>query len=140
MDVDNALKIANSQNLDLVMVNKDENSPVCKLMDYGKYCYDRGKEAQRKNKKPPKEKEFHVRPNTQKYDIDIALKKAISHIEKKNHVSFYMDTSYREANAKDKIQNKIKYIIGEMLNVSKIDKENKTNKSIIIHFVPKAEE
>lgn len=140
MNVENALKIANKQNLDLVMVNKNGKIPICKLMDYGKYCYNKEKEAQRKNKKPPKEKEFHVRPSTQIHDVDIAIKKAMSHIEKRNHVSFYMDIPPREADMKEKIQDKVKYIISEMSEIAKIDKKSKNNRCIMVHFVPKAEE
>jgi translation initiation factor IF-3 len=134
------LKIAADRQLDLVMVNKNNNMPICKLMDYGKYCYDRDKEEQKRNKKPPKEKEFHVRPSTQRHDVDIVLKKSISHIEKRNHVSFYMDIPPREANMKEKIYNKMEYIVGKMLEVSKIDKQSKNNRSIMVHFVPKAED
>ena len=35
-----ALRIAESENLDLVEVSPDAKPPVCKIMDHGKYKYE----------------------------------------------------------------------------------------------------
>jgi translation initiation factor IF-3 len=39
MDVFSARKLANDKDLDLVEVAPTARPPVCKIMDYGKYCY-----------------------------------------------------------------------------------------------------
>ena len=38
-----AQTIANSKNLDLVMISPNANPPVCKIMDYGKYKYEQSR-------------------------------------------------------------------------------------------------
>jgi translation initiation factor IF-3 len=40
MNIRDALKLADSKNLDLVEVAPDANPPVCKIVDYGKFKYE----------------------------------------------------------------------------------------------------
>jgi translation initiation factor IF-3 len=54
-DVQDAVKLAFEQGLDLVEVSPNASPPVCKIIDYGKYKYQVQKkqaEAKKKNKKP----------------------------------------------------------------------------------------
>ena len=53
MSSDEALKIAEKEDLDLVMIAPTAKPPVCKIMDYGKYKFEemkREKEAKKKQK------------------------------------------------------------------------------------------
>ena len=50
MEVFNARKLANDQELDLVEVAPDAKPPVCKIMDYGKYRYQQAKKHSSKQK------------------------------------------------------------------------------------------
>ena len=43
MDVQSALRVAESRGLDLVEVSPDARPPVCKIMNYGKFKFDRQK-------------------------------------------------------------------------------------------------
>lgn len=47
-----ALRIADSKGLDLVLIAPDAKPPVCKIMDYGKFRY----QQEKKQKKPRKNK------------------------------------------------------------------------------------
>ena len=53
VDLNEALDKAKDQDLDLVQMNNDTDTPVCKLMDYGKHLFDQKKQKQplRKNQK-----------------------------------------------------------------------------------------
>lgn len=42
-NIEDALGIASKENLDLVQLNDDKNTPVCKLMNYGKHLFDKKK-------------------------------------------------------------------------------------------------
>ena len=47
MPIEEALKIAGEETLDLVEVSPDANPPVCKIMDFGKFKYELTKKKTR---------------------------------------------------------------------------------------------
>jgi translation initiation factor IF-3 len=72
-----ALAIAEEQELDLVEVAPNADPPVCRLMDYGKYLYERQKRDResRKAQKQIEVKEVRLRPKTDEHDIQVVLTK-----------------------------------------------------------------
>ena len=51
MSAKDAQKIAYDKNLDLVKIAPQAKPPVCRVMDYGKYCFERDKKAKEARKK-----------------------------------------------------------------------------------------
>ncbi len=51
MSVSKALEQAYDKGMDLVMMSAQANPPVCKIMDYGKYCFERDKREKEAKKK-----------------------------------------------------------------------------------------
>ena len=78
-----AIDIAQEQNLDLVEVAPQANPPVCRIMDFGKFKYRQSKKAHeaKKNQKIVHLKEVKFRPNTDQHDFDFKLKHVIRFIE-----------------------------------------------------------
>ncbi|MCE7989066.1 MAG: translation initiation factor IF-3 [Caldilinea sp. CFX5] len=77
MQVRDALNIAMQRELDLVEVAPNANPPVCRLMDYGKYLYEKQK-RERESRKAQKQieiKELKLSPRTDEHDIQVALTK-----------------------------------------------------------------
>ncbi|MBP8292463.1 MAG: translation initiation factor IF-3 [Caldilineaceae bacterium] len=72
-----ALAIASQKQLDLVEVAPNADPPVCRLMDYGKYLYDKQKREReaRKAQKQIEVKELRLRPKTDEHDIQVIIKK-----------------------------------------------------------------
>jgi len=72
-----ALAIADEQELDLVEVAPNADPPVCRLMDYGKYLYEKQKREResRKAQKQIEVKEVRLRPKTDEHDIQVVLTK-----------------------------------------------------------------
>jgi translation initiation factor IF-3 len=70
-----ALEIARGHNLDLVEVAPQAEPPVCRLLDYGKYAYDKGRKAReaKKAQKPVEVKEIRLRPKTGEHDIEFKV-------------------------------------------------------------------
>ncbi len=63
-------------NLDLVEVSPNAKPPVCKVMDYGKYLFEKSK-AQKEQKKKQKQiqvKEIKFRPGTDEGDYQVKLR------------------------------------------------------------------
>ena len=81
--LDEAMKIAADSSMDLVQVSPKDSSPVvCKLLDYGKYLFDKKKSvsASRAKVKKNTTKEIKFRPSTDTGDYNIKLKKIKSFI------------------------------------------------------------
>lgn len=55
-----ALRIADSKGLDLVLIAPDAKPPVCKIMDYGKFRYQQEKKQKEAKKK---QKQIEIKEN-----------------------------------------------------------------------------
>ena len=77
MSTRDALAVAEENELDLVEVAPNANPPVCRLMDYGKYLYEKQKREResRKTQKQIEIKEVRLRPKTDEHDIQVVLTK-----------------------------------------------------------------
>ncbi|MCP4888348.1 MAG: translation initiation factor IF-3, partial [Planctomycetaceae bacterium] len=60
--------------------------PVCRIMDYGKFRYEKSKKTQKSKSHQTKLKEIRVRPKTGQHDIDFKVKKAIGFLQHKDKV------------------------------------------------------
>ncbi len=83
VDIHMAIEAAKSASLDLVQVSSsDADTIVCKLLDYGKYVFDKKKNASsaRSKVKRTSTKEIKFRPSTDTGDYNIKLKKIKSFI------------------------------------------------------------
>ena len=92
VNTDVALKKAKDINMDLVMVSNQSSNPVvCKMLDFGKYIFDKKKNLTNSKSKVKKQtlKEIKFRPNTDIGDFNIKLKKIKSFINdgNKNKIS-----------------------------------------------------
>ena len=59
VDLNEALDKAKDQDLDLVQMNNDTDTPVCKLMDYGKHLFDQKKQKAASKKKTKKTRKIN---------------------------------------------------------------------------------
>ncbi len=93
-----ALEIAEDQGLDLIEVSPHANPPVCRLMDYGKYKYQRSKKQHeaKKNQKVVHLKEIKLRPKTEKHDLDFKLNNALRFLKDGNKVKVIVTFRGRE--------------------------------------------
>lgn len=84
--ISDALTLANYAGLDLVMLNPNQDPPVCKVMDYNKYRYEKQKkekEALKKQKANNSEvKEFRLSSVIDVGDFETKLKQVTKYLEK----------------------------------------------------------
>lgn len=75
MPTQEALQFAEEQGFDLVEVAPNERPPVCRIMDYGKYKYQRSKRQQlaKKKQKVILVKEIKLRPKTEEHDYQFKM-------------------------------------------------------------------
>jgi len=78
-----AQALADEKKLDLVKISPTAKPPVCKIMDYSKYKFDRAKREKeaRKRQKSFDIKELKFSPNIDKHDVDVKVKKAIEFLK-----------------------------------------------------------
>jgi len=76
--LDDALRIAREQNLDLVEISPKAEPPVCRIVDYSKFKYDLKKKQREMKAKTQKvvQKEIRFGPNTDDHDFDFKVKHA----------------------------------------------------------------
>jgi len=90
-----ALKLAESQDMDLVLMSPNANPPVCKIMNYEKFLYEQMKKEKDKPK-PLEMKEIKVGPNTDENDLDYRIKHMNEFLEKGHKVKITMQFRGRE--------------------------------------------
>ena len=73
--LDEAMDQADTAGVDLVEMSPTAKPPVCRVMDYGKFIYEKAKEQkeQRKNQKQIQVKEIKFRPGTDEGDARSCL-------------------------------------------------------------------
>ena len=85
-----ALTLANYAGLDLVLLSPNANPPVCKVMDYNKYKYERAKkekEALKKQRANMSElKEFRLSPVIDVGDFETKIKQVTKYLEKGDRI------------------------------------------------------
>ncbi len=83
-----AVQLAREKNLDLVEVAPNANPPVCRIMDYGKFQYEKTKKEReaKKGQKNIEIKEMRIRPKTAKYHIGFKLNRVRDFLAKGNKV------------------------------------------------------
>ncbi len=76
VSLDQALQTAYDADLDLVEISPNAEPPVCRVMDYGKYLFEKSKQkaAAKKKQKQIHIKEIKFRPGTDIGDYQVKLR------------------------------------------------------------------
>ncbi|MGA7731507.1 MAG: translation initiation factor IF-3 [Chloroflexia bacterium] len=93
-----AIALAQQRGLDLVEVAPNENPPVCKLMDYGKFKYDQTKKERdaRKTQHQVILKEVRLSPKIDDHDVEYRTKMVRRFLDEGNKVKLTVKFKGRE--------------------------------------------
>jgi translation initiation factor IF-3 len=118
-----ALRLAEDRSLDLVEVAPNADPPVAKLMDYGKYQYERAKREReaRKSRKEIEVKEVRLRPKTDEHDINFKVRQARSFLSSGAKVKIRMRFRGREIYNLDVAKAQFDHFAEELVDVSTIE-------------------
>ena len=122
-----ALKLAEEQNLDLVKISPNAVPPVCKLMDYGKFRFEqtkREKEA-RKNQRVVEIKEVRMSPSIDSNDFNVKLRSAQKFLGEGNRVKVTIRFRGREMAHTDIGRDLLLKFAEECRDVAAMDKDPK---------------
>ena len=88
MSAEEANRIAEEQGLDLVKISPNAVPPVCKIMDYSKFCFDQKKKEKeaKKNQRVVEVKEIRMSPSIDTNDLNTKVKSALKFLGDGNRV------------------------------------------------------
>ena len=101
---DKALEMAYEQELDLVEISPNVDPPVCKIMDYKKFLYEKKKRDKEIKAKAVKTviKEIRFSSNTDEHDLDFKAKHAEKFLSDGDKVKCYVMFRGRDIVFKDR--------------------------------------
>lgn len=135
-----ALRRAEMAGLDLVEVAPQNDPPVCKILDYGKYKYEQQKKqaAVRKNQKVIEIKEIKLRPNIEENDYQVKLKNMHRFFEHGDKVKVSMRFKGREIAHQDIGMSLLKRMCADLEAIAKVEQEPKfEGKQVIMLLAPR---
>ncbi len=102
--IEKARQIAKEQQLDLVEIVPNADPPVCKVVDYQKFLYEKKKKEKEAKAKTAKAvmKEIRFGPNTDEHDFNFKVKHAIKFLEEGAKVKAYVHFKGRTIAYKEK--------------------------------------
>lgn len=125
METVKALRIAEDEGKDLILLNPTAEPPVCKIMEMNKYLYDRAKKekSQRKNQKKTETKEIRMSPNIDTHDLETKIGMATKFISKGDRVQFTIVYRGREISRMDSGLTLLN-TIADKVSGAKVEKSN----------------
>lgn len=136
-----AQKLAIEKNLDLVKIAPQATPPVCKIMDFGKYCFEqtkREKEA-RKNQKIVEVKEIRMSSTIDTHDFNTKVAQAVKFLNSGDKLKVSVRFRKRAVAHPHLGQELLEKFKGAVAEVGIIDKPSKMEGRALVMFVsPKA--
>ena len=135
--LEHAIEMANNANLDLVEISPNANPPVCKILDFGKYRFERQKKKKLNKKKQHVVhlKEIRVRPNTGDHDLLTKINKGQKFLLNGDKLKVTVMFRGREMSRKEAgtaLLKKVADILGEIAEIDKDSSLEGRRMSIIL--------
>lgn len=127
MSREEALNEAEKRNLDLVLISKNAENPVAKIIDYGKFAYER-KRKQEETKKKTKiisQKEIRLTANIAENDLNFKIERAKEFLSKGYHVKISLMFKGREMTNREKGYELMDKVILKLEDIAKVEKSPK---------------
>ena len=127
LNLNEAIASAKNEGLDLIEIAPNANPPVCKIMDMGKFKYDRQKKANKAKKKQKKIdlKEIKLRPVTEVHDYTFKIKNAQKFLSKGDKVKFTIKFKGRELQHTDLGNELMEKIKQDMKEIGRVELQPK---------------
>ena len=125
LPINEALDLAASKDLDLVLVSGNSDNPVCKIMNYGKHKFEQAKREKEswKKQKTVECKELRVTPNIEIHDFTFKAKNARKFLSDGNKVRITVRFRGREVNYVKMGEDVLNQFIEELKDVATVEKK-----------------
>ena len=133
MSSDQALQLAYDKSLDLVMMSPDGNPPVCKIMDYGKYRFEKDKREKEAKKKQQviEIKEIQLSCRIDTHDYETKMKRGRKFLEQGNKVKVVLVFHGREMSHQELGKEMIERFINDCADLGTTDKKPVLNGKLL---------
>mgnify|MGYP001765900195 CR=1 FL=1 len=123
VDIAEALKIAQNAELDLVEVAPNSDPPVCRVMDFGKFIYERAKKEREAKKAQTKieVKEIRLRPKTNEHHRDLRVRDARKWLLEGNKVKVRIRFRGREIDYPEIALNDLKEVAEDLSDIATVE-------------------
>ncbi len=132
-----ALRLAQSRSLDLVEIAPNSKPPVCKVIDYGKYNYERQKKdkLQKKNQSVMSVKEIRFNANTDSHDIEFKTKHLKQFLFDGHKVKTSVLYKGRMITHPEIGQKLMEEVLAKVLDIGKLESKPKLEGKMLTAFV-----
>ncbi len=132
-----ALRLAESRELDLVEISPNANPPVAKIVDWGKFNYQRTKQLQKnkRNSKTLEVKQMRFGLKISDHDLGIKLKKTSEFLEQGHKVKLVIFYRGRELAHKDIGFTLANKVIDQLGDAIAVDQQPQLNGKQLIFVV-----
>jgi translation initiation factor IF-3 len=139
ISTEQALNRARDIGLDLVEVAPNEKPPVCRIMDFGKYKYEKSKKrAGQSASHHGKTKEIRLRPKTGEHDIGFKVKQAVGFLQHKDKVQVSVIFRGREMAHVEEGRRVMENVVKVLLEFGKLESTpQQLGKRMICTIAPK---
>ncbi len=122
-----ALRIAEENELDLVLVSDKADPPVCRIMDYGKYKFEQEKKAreQRKKQHTADVKEVKMRYKIEEHDYQVRVNQAVRFLKDGDKVKATITFRGREIQHSDLAEELLKRMATDLEEVAEVQQAAK---------------
>ena len=122
-----ALRIAEEQELDLVLVSDKADPPVCRIMDYGKYKFEQEKKAReaRKKQHTADVKEVKMRYKIEDHDYQVRVNQAVRFLKDGDKVKATITFRGREIQHSDLAEDLLKRMATDLEEVAEVQQAPK---------------
>ncbi len=137
MKLSDAIKRAQSMDMDLVEVAPNANPPVCKIVDFGKFRYDISKQEKDRKAAAAKLKEIKFRVNIDDHDYLTKIRHGEEFLDRGNKVRVQLQFRGREMAHQEfgmELMNKVR---DDLANMAQVEMEPKiTGRNITMTLSP----
>ncbi|ABA19814.1 bacterial translation initiation factor 3 (bIF-3) [Trichormus variabilis ATCC 29413] len=132
IDTYEALQLAQSVELDLVVVSQSKDTPVAKILNYGKLQYQKKKRQGQSAR--PTVKEVRFRPNVGAADYNLRIEQALQWLSKGDSVKFAIRLRGRENQYREQAGQMLERIVTDLSQAGKVQSLDK--RSLIVQIMP----
>ncbi len=139
VSIQDALRIAREANLDLVEVAPNAKPPVCRVMDLGKFIYQRKKKEREARKAQAKieVKEIRLRPKTSDHHLQFKIRDARRWLEKGNKVKVRIQFRGREVHYPEIALDLLKEVAEALADISVVEfQPSREGRSMLMILAP----
>ena len=122
-----ALRLAEAKDLDLVLVSDKADPPVCRIMDYGKYKFEQEKKAReaRKKQHTADVKEVKMRYKIEDHDYQVRVNQAVRFLKDGDKVKATITFRGREIQHSDLAEDLLKRMAIDLEEVAEVQQAPK---------------